>query len=86
MNPEQIETAYQETAKKINAILDEDNKKNEEIDREVQKLCDQRQLEKKIYYKQKDEKEKDRAGREGTGGSRGVVKDEDEADGLGLRM
>ena len=81
MNAEQIESTYTETAKKINSILEEDRKKNEEIDREVQKLSDQRQLERKLWQKQKDEK----AVKEGKNGA-GIIKDEEEVDGLGLRM
>ena len=79
MSTESIEDAYQETAKKINAILDEDRKRNDEIDREVQKLSDQRQLERKLWQKQKDEK----AMKEGKSAA-GIIKDEEEADGPGL--
>lgn len=56
MNAEQIESAYQEAVKKITLILDEDRKKNDDLDREVEKLTAQRQLERKIYWKQKEEK------------------------------
>ena len=49
MNAEQIEVAYQETVQKIKVVLDEDRKKNEEIDREIKKLTKQREMERKIY-------------------------------------
>jgi hypothetical protein len=49
MTAEQIETAYQETVKKITAVLEEDRKKNEEIDREVEKLTKQREMERRIF-------------------------------------
>jgi len=49
MNAEQIETAYQETVKKVTAVLEEDRKKNEEIDREVEKLTKQREMERRIF-------------------------------------
>ena len=49
MNAEQIEVAYQQTVQKIKGILEEDRKKNEEIDREIKKLTKQREMERKIY-------------------------------------
>ena len=49
MTAEQIETAYQETVKKVTAVLEEDRKKNEEIDREVEKLTKQREMERRIF-------------------------------------
>lgn len=55
MNTEQIETAYQETVKKITAILEEDRKKNEEIDREAEKLTKQREMERGIFRKMKED-------------------------------
>ena len=58
MTAQQIEEAYQETVKKILAQLDEDAKKNEEISRELKKLQDQRELERKIYFKHKSERTK----------------------------
>ena len=56
MNKDQIEEAYWETAGKINAILEDDRKKNEEVDREMKKLVDQRELERKLFYRQREEK------------------------------
>ena len=55
MNTEQIETAYQETVKKITAVLEEDRKKNEEIDREAEKLTKQREMERGIFRKMKED-------------------------------
>lgn len=49
MTAEQIETAYQETVKKVTAVLEEDRKRNEEIDREVEKLTKQREMERRIF-------------------------------------
>ena len=57
LNAEQIEATYWETAKKINTILEEDQKKKDEIEREMDKLKAQRELERKIFWKQKEEKE-----------------------------
>lgn len=58
MNAEQIETAYWETVSKVNTILEEDQKKKEEIQREIDKLTAQRDLERRIFKKQKEEKER----------------------------
>ena len=55
MTAEQIETAYQETVNKIAAVLEEDRKKNEEIDREVEKLTKQREMERGIFRKMKED-------------------------------
>lgn len=73
MNAEQIEAAYLETTNRINAILDEDRKRNEEIDREVENLTAQRELERKLFWRQKEEK----AGKV-RGGAAGEVKEEKE--------
>jgi hypothetical protein len=56
MDAEQIEAAYQENVAKVVAILEADRKKNEEIDREVDKLKAQKQLETKIAWKRREEK------------------------------
>ena len=56
MNAEQIEAAYMETTNRINAILDEDRKRNEEIDREVENMTAQRELERKLFWRQKEER------------------------------
>ena len=58
MSPEQIEGAYWDTVKKINTILEDDQKKKEEIQREIDKLTAQRDLERRIFKKQKEEKER----------------------------
>lgn len=58
MNAVQIEDAYQEAVKKVRAILDEDRKRNEEIDREVDKMTQQRAMEKKIFLKLREERAK----------------------------
>ena len=77
MTKEQIEEAYWETAGKINALLEDDRKKNEDVEREMKKLDDQRQLERKLFYRQKEE----RAGKAGrpTDGA-GLIKLEMEVD------
>ncbi|MCJ1238840.1 hypothetical protein MMC14_006831 [Varicellaria rhodocarpa] len=78
----QIETRYEEVAKKINDIVETDRKKNEEIDREIEKLEKQREMERKLFWKMKMEYEKknqrkrDRMGREG---DEAKVKEEGEA-------
>ncbi|MCJ1284224.1 hypothetical protein MMC26_003555 [Xylographa opegraphella] len=54
MTAEQAETAYQDTVKKIIAVLEEDRKKNEEVDREVEKLTKQREMERMIFRKMKE--------------------------------
>ena len=54
MTAEQIESTYQETVKKITAILEEDRRKNEEVDREVEKLTKVREMERKIFRKMKE--------------------------------
>ncbi|MCJ1327173.1 hypothetical protein MMC10_003840 [Thelotrema lepadinum] len=56
MNKTQIEEAYWETVGKINALLEDDRKKNEEVEREMKKLVDQRELERKLFYRQREEK------------------------------
>ncbi|MCJ1474946.1 hypothetical protein MMC13_003606 [Lambiella insularis] len=53
MTAEQIEVAYQETVKKVTAVLEEDRKKKEEVDREVEKLTKQREMERRIFRKMK---------------------------------
>ena len=54
MGADEIEAAYEDAAKKINAILEVDNKKNEEIDNEINKLKAQRELEKRLLQRQKE--------------------------------
>jgi hypothetical protein len=56
MNGEQIEQAYQEKVKQIKELMEKDRAKNEEIDREVAKLTAQMQLEKRLYWRQKEER------------------------------
>ena len=58
MNAEQIEAAYQDTVKRVVSVLDDDRKKNEEVDREVEKATKQREMERKIFWKMKGENEK----------------------------
>lgn len=71
MTAEQIETVYQETVKKVTAVLEEDRKKNEEIDREVEKLTKQREMERRIF--------KEDLGKKGTKEGSMDVKEEGEA-------
>ena len=54
MTAEQVESAYQDTVKKIMAVLEEDRRKNEEVDREVEKLTKQREMERMIFRKMKE--------------------------------
>lgn len=56
MTKEQIDQAYWETVGKVIALLEDDRKKNEETEREMKKLDDQRQLERKLFYRQKEER------------------------------
>ena len=56
MDAAQIEAAYEAATARINAILDEDRRRNEELDREVGKRTAQRQLERKLWYRQKEVK------------------------------
>ena len=56
MNKDQIEEAYWETVGKINALLEDERKKNEEVEREMKKLEDQRELERKLFYRQREER------------------------------
>ena len=70
MSASQIESAYDETTRRINAILDEDRRRHEELDREAEKLTAQRELERKLFRRQQQE----RAARKGEGTS--VVKQE----------
>ena len=54
MTAEQIESAYQDAVKKIMAVLEEDRRKNEEVDREVEKMTKQREMERMIFRKMKE--------------------------------
>ncbi|MCJ1387668.1 hypothetical protein MMC18_000511 [Xylographa bjoerkii] len=54
MTAEEIESAYQEAVKKIMTVLEEDRRKNEEVDREVEKLTKQREMERMIFRKLKE--------------------------------
>ena len=58
MNAEQIEVAYQDTVKRVLSVLEDDRKKNEEVDREIEKATKQREMERKIFWKMKGETEK----------------------------
>jgi hypothetical protein len=57
MTETQIEEAYQETVAKIKARLEEDKKKNDEIDRGLVVMEQQRELERKIFTKYKLERD-----------------------------
>ena len=76
MTKEQIEEAYWETAAKINALLEDDKKKNEEVEREMKKINDQRQLERKLFFRQREE----RAGKGGKIDGTDLIKVEMELD------
>lgn len=58
MTAEQIEAAYQETVQRITAVLEEDRKRNEEVDREVEKVTKQREMERRIFRKMRGVSEK----------------------------
>lgn len=82
MTAEQIESAYEETVKKVMAVLEDDRRMNDEIDREAERMRDQRELERKLFWKMKEEFERKsrRKGNEGEGEWDGaVVKEEREA-------
>ncbi|MCJ1255340.1 hypothetical protein MMC24_003156 [Lignoscripta atroalba] len=82
MNAAQIEDAYQDTVGKINAILEEDRKRNEEVDREVEKLRKQREMERKLFWKMMEESGRKgvKKGAENEGkGDEAQVKEEGEA-------
>ena len=55
MSASQIDGAYQDTVRKVLSVLDEDRRKNEEIDREVEKLKKQREMERKLFWRMKEE-------------------------------
>ena len=71
MDRAQIAAAYDDATRRINALLDEDRRRHEELDREVEKLTAQRQLERKLFWRQKEAK-----AAKGKGGSRSIVKEE----------
>ena len=58
MNAEQIEAAYQDTVKRVLSILEDDRKRNEEVDREIEKATKQREMERKIFWKMKGDAER----------------------------
>ena len=51
MKQPQIEIAYWEVVDKIKVILEEDRKKNEEIDRAMNILRQERELERRVFWK-----------------------------------
>ncbi|MCJ1480953.1 hypothetical protein MMC06_001109 [Schaereria dolodes] len=51
MTASEIEIAYQDIVAKINAIIEEDRRRNEEVDREVEILSKQREMERKLFWK-----------------------------------
>ena len=58
MSASQIENAYQDNVRKVLDILEEDKKKNEEIDRQVEMKNKQREMERKLYWRMKEEQGK----------------------------
>ena len=77
MDAAQIAAAYDDATRRINALLDEDRRRHEELDREKEKLTAQRQLERKLFWRQKEEKAAKGKGGGGSGGG-SVVKEEAE--------
>jgi len=64
MTATQIEAAYQEKVNEILQVVEEDRRKNEEIDREAELLSKQREMERRVFWKVREEKDKQRKGRE----------------------
>ena len=73
MNAEQIETAYQQVVGKITAVVEEDRKRNDEVEREKEKLEKQREMERRVFWKMRGNAEgrRESRGKEGDEGSRG---------------
>lgn len=57
MNAEQIEARYQETVAKVLAVLEESRVAEEEIEREIERLKMERDMERKILEKWRGKKE-----------------------------
>ncbi len=86
MSAEQIESAYQENVRKILGMLEADRRRNEEIDREMEKAEAQRELERRLFWRQKNEKkekEKEKEKEAGKEKESGKEKDALAADGKG---
>ena len=56
MNGPQIEARYQEVTKEIRRVLEEARVKREEVDREIQQLRMQREMERRIWEKLRGER------------------------------
>ncbi|MCJ1301499.1 hypothetical protein MMC08_004300 [Hypocenomyce scalaris] len=64
MTAAEIEAAYQEKVKDILKVVEEDRKMNEEVERKVELLRKQREMERRVFWKMREERER---GREGGG-------------------
>lgn len=68
MSAAQIEAAYQEKVKEILEVVEEDRKTNEEVERKVELLRKQREMERRVFWKMREERERGREEREGREG------------------
>lgn len=68
MSAAQIEAAYQEKVKEILEVVEEDRKTNEEVERKVELLRKQREMERRVFWKIREERERGREEREGREG------------------
>lgn len=68
MTAAQIEAAYQEKVKEILEVVEEDRKTNEEVERKVELLRKQREMERRVFWKMREERERGREEREGREG------------------
>ena len=64
MTAAQIEAAYQEKVKEILEVVEEDRKTNEEVERKVELLRKEREMERRIFWKMREERERGREERE----------------------
>ena len=58
MDAAQIETAYQATVSKIRAVLEQNRRENEEIDRKVESLKKSRETEVKVFHQMMEQRKK----------------------------
>lgn len=68
MSAAQIEAAYQEKVREILEVVEEDRKTNEEVERKVELLRKQREMERRVFWKMREERERGREEREGREG------------------
>ena len=58
MDAAQIETAYQATVSKVLAVLEQNRRENEEIDRKVESLKKSRETEVKVFHQMMEQRKK----------------------------